>query len=670
MWYRQNMRSTPFFHLHMLPDFSFQVLADELLLATGYFRLESSTHDLLSGVQIARESGYQPVQFMLGAGQRNEISAQNNAIQIRLTIDQYPQWPNANILQWTLTNSSNAPLEITAMSMPVLRLDPGWADLAKGFWSFQGAAVQWGQDFAFAVNGNLERENYLGHIQNGEGGGIPLVYFWNQQAGLALAHIEPEQQNLWMPVRANDQHVQAEIAEFHPIMLQPGQSIHSPHVLLSLHSGDFFAPLDLYRQLLGAQGVKPGQPQPEDYAPAWCSWGYEFDVRPAEIIGVLPALKNLGIHWLTLDDRWFDCYGDWNPRSDTFPGGEVDMRGMVEQIHAAGGLAQIWWYPLCVEDGVGSWDDHAYSFSEVYRQHPDWLLLDVTGEVARNNRGLSILCPGLPEVQEYTLRLTRRFIQDWDFDGHKLDNIYTVPACHNPAHHHADPDESCAGFARIYRQLFELTRALKPHSVTQICPCGTPPTFSLIPAMSQAVTTDPTSSAQIRQRIKFYKALLGPQAAVFADHVELSDGGMDFASEIGVGGVPATKFVWPEDPSVRARLQEWWGLSPEKQALWKEWLDRYAAFPLAQGEYLNLYDLGFDHPEGHVIRLNGRMYYAFFTPNSTAVYSGPVEFRGLGPGVYQLFDYVRQQMLGQVQGPRAVIPVDFQGSLLVEGTEL
>jgi alpha-galactosidase len=42
----------------------------------------------------------------------------------------------------------------------------------------------------------------------------------------------------------------------------------------------------------------------------------------------------------------------------------------------------------------------------------------------------------VPEVQAYYKQLTERFIHDWDFDGHKLDNIYAMPRCYNPAHHH------------------------------------------------------------------------------------------------------------------------------------------------------------------------------------------------------------------------------------------
>jgi alpha-galactosidase len=202
--------------------------------------------------------------------------------------------------------------------------------------------------------------------------------------------------------------------------------------------------------------------------------------------------------------------------------------------------------------------------------------------------------------------------------------------------------------------------------VTQICPCGTPPTFSLLPYMDQAVTADPTSSVQIRQRIKFYKALLGPGAAVFADHIELSDGSDDFASEIGAGGIPATKFVWPEDPFIRLRLMEWWGLTPEKQALWKRWMEIYRTHHLADGEYLNLYDLAYDKPEAHAIRKGQKLYFAFYTEHHDQEYQGEVSLRGLEQATYRLHDYAQDAWLGEARGPQALLKVQFQGSLLLE----
>jgi len=275
-----------------------------------------------------------------------------------------------------------------------------------------------------------------------------------------------------------------------PHVLQPGESLHGLRCMISLHQGDFYDALEQYRQVMAANGWIPARTQSEDYAPVWCSWGYEFDVRPENMLGVLPALQDLGIHWLTLDDRWFDRYGDWNPRPDTFPGGASEMRQLVDRIHQSGGYAQIWWYPLAVEDGIGGYDDQPYQLAELLRQHPDWLCLNADGSVARNNRGLAILDPALPQVQEYILALTRRFIEEMGFDGHKLDNIYTVPPCYNPLHHHQDPQESCRAMAQVYKIIYETTRALKTHSVTQICPCGTPPLFTLLPYMDQAVTAD------------------------------------------------------------------------------------------------------------------------------------------------------------------------------------
>ena len=533
-------------------------------------------------------------------------------------------------------------------------------------WSLQGAAVQWGQDFAFPLPANFQRDNFLGHIQNDEGGGIPLAYFWNNQRGLALMHVEPEPKDWHLPVESQSGQVWAALEDRHSLTLQPGQSRQSLRVIISLHHGDFFEPLRLYREVLSVQGVTPARPTAADYEPAWCSWGYGADVRPEEVLGVLPKATELSLRWLTLDDRWFDRYGDWNPRADTFPGGAAQMRWLVDQIHRARGHAQIWWYPLAVEDGHGRWETVEYGYAEILRQHPDALILNPDGSIARNNRGLAILCPALPEVQEHLRQTTLKFVRDWNFDGHKLDNVYTVPACHNPAHHHARPEESIEALAEAYRIIFEITRQLKPDSVTQICPCGSPLTFSLLPYNDQPVTADPTSSRQIRQRIKFYKALFGPYAAVFADHVELSDEGCDFASEIGVGGVPSTKFIWPDDPAVRSRLKEVWALSPERETLLKKWLTIYREHRLAEGEYLNLYDVAFDQPEAHAIRANGRLYYAFYAGQIDQVYRGSIALRGLEAKTYRVYDYVDNRDLGVVHGPGAMLDVEFVGALLIE----
>jgi alpha-galactosidase len=105
-------------------------------------------------------------------------------------------------------------------------------------------------------------------------------------------------------------------------------------------------------------------------------------------------------------------------------------------------------------------------------------MLDKDGQHARMTSGMAGLCPAVPEVQEYYRELTKRFISDWGFDGHKLDFAFTVPPCYNPRHHHKSPYESTQAMGEIYKIIFQTTRALKPESVTQSCPCGTPPNMA------------------------------------------------------------------------------------------------------------------------------------------------------------------------------------------------
>jgi len=318
--------------------------------------------------------------------------------------------------------------------------------------------------------------------------------------------------------------------------------------------------------------------------------------------------------------------------------------------------------PLGVEDGEGKWESHKYVVSKVVQEHPDWLILDKHGKHARMTRDLAVLDPALPEVQAYYKQLTEKFIRDWGFDGSKLDNIYTVPACYNPAHHHKSPQDSVNAMGAVYKIIFETTRSIKPESVTQACPCGTPPSLAWLPFIDQAVTADPVGAVQVRRRIKMYKALLGPQSAVYGDHVELSamtpkgkgdwsEHGDDFASTLGVGGVPGTKFVWPDPGPKYAN-----GLYNEKM--------------LSKGNFLDLYVYGYDSPEAYAIEKDGKMYYAFFAPEN-GTWKGEVELRGLKPGSYRVMDYVEGKDLGTVEAGAsgaAKLKAEFKEHLLVEAS--
>jgi hypothetical protein len=107
-------------------------------------------------------------------------------------------------------------------------------------------------------------------------------------------------------------------------------------------------------------------------------------------------------------------------------------------------------------------------------------------------------------------------------------------------------------------------------------------------------------------------------------------------------------------------------LTPDKDALWKKWFGLYRQKMISSGEFLDLYTVGFDVPEGYAIRKDQKMYYAFFTPpnrpwgldkppdlppSRDEVWEGRLELRGLDKSKeYEVVDYEHGKSLGSLKG--------------------
>jgi len=598
-----------------------------------------------------------------------------------LTLEVYDAFPNLALLSARLRNAGSNGVSLDSVTVQHHRFtaDDNPANPNHTLWTFQGSSLKWGKDEIFAMPAKFSQENPfgapvavkddLGHV----GGGIPVVAFWSNRVGEAIGHVETLPLALSIPVQtASDGRVEASVSIPAQTLLNPGEVYSTPRTFLAVYAGDFYEPLHLWSDAIEKEGLSRPANNDENYAVSWCGWGYEFAVTPKQMLDTIPKLKELGIHWATLDDGWFNNYGDWQPRQPSFAGNAIE--DMVKKFHEQGIKVQLWWLPLGVEDGHYGYGGRRFVVSEVAKDHPDWLILDESGKPARMARNLAALCPALTEVRTYYKQLTERFIRDWDFDGHKLDNIYSTPLCYNPSHHHKSPYDSVNAMGEVYKTIFEATRALKPGSVTQSCPCGTPPSLAWLPFMDQAVTADPVGAVQVRRRIKMYKALLGPDSAVYGDHVELSamtrvgkewsEHGDDFASTIGTGGVVGTKFVWP-DPGPKFKAVN---LTSAKEEHWKKWIGLYNQNMLSKGEFKDLYVTGYDTPEGYAIAKGGKMYFAFFAP-SAAGWKGEVELRGLKPGKYRVRDYAEDKDLGSVEAGAngvALLPTEFKDHLLLE----
>jgi alpha-galactosidase len=593
----------------------------------------------------------------------------------KLTIELYENYPYAALTSAVYKNIGASEITIDKVVSNYFRLDASSMDPENkpcDFWSYQGASVAWGLDYVLPIKDGFRQKNWMGvQPETKTGGGVPLVDIWNETAGLAVAHVEIKPQLVSFPVEvAPDKRVDLSVQREVSQTLAPGESYQTLKGAVIAHTLDYFDPLRTFSGLMADQGLKQQQPSEEAYEAIWCGWGYLTDFTLDDIYKTLPKLKELGIKWVVIDDRWWDKYGDWNPRDYTFPGGEEQVKQFVDSLHSQGFKVKIWWAPTPVQpEVIPSWGGSVDpGMAQVAKDHPEWLIMDEEGNYPRDCRDMYQFCPGVPEVREYMKELTTRFIGEWGFDGHKLDAYYVVPPCHNPAHNHQHPEESYEDLHELLKIIYETSKEIKPSSVTEICNCGTTQDFYQSVYIDQPVVSDPTSVEQSRRRVKAMKALWGPDAPVYADHVEhirpeadmhdksdTAKVGQDFATSMGPGGVIGTKFTWPNGPK---NMQ----LTGEREKHWQKWVKLYHEKMLSKGNYLNLYDIIYDKPESHVIQKNGSYYYAFYADE----WQGPIELRGLENKEYKVYDYVNEVDMGTVTGPVGKISPTFKEHLLIE----
>ena len=110
-----------------------------------------------------------------------------------------------------------------------------------------------------------------------------------------------------------------------------------------------------------AMGIKP---RTEKKLAGYSSWYNRYqDITEDTIREDLTGCRSLLCpgDLFQIDDGWEPKVGDWlETDAQKFPHG---LKGMVEEIHAAGFQAGLWLAPfVCEKD------------SALFRQHPDWLL--------------------------------------------------------------------------------------------------------------------------------------------------------------------------------------------------------------------------------------------------------------------------------------------------------
>jgi len=594
----------------------------------------------------------------MGRGKKSTITGSfehdGYAVHKILEITVYDSFPDIALMQLKYINTGQRDIDVLKWvnnEYPVLS-----AGDTPAFWSFQASSTHERSDWILPVDSAFFRKNYMGMNNTDYGGGIPVADIWRKDAGIAIGHVDLLPRMISLPVEKekydNRAYIHIEYEYPLPRAFKTGDTLTTYNTFVSVHTGDCFRTLRAYSKFMQASGIKMAPVEPEAYQAVWCAWGYERRFTLHEIIGTLPKVKELGLKWVDIDDGYQQAEGDWDISPTRFPRGRDDMRNLVDQIHRMGLKTKIWWAPLAVDPA-----------SQLLSRNPDIIL--------RNRDGVPqfisywdsyYMSPVYHKTISHTRDVLRMFLKEWDFDGLKMDGgfLNCVPPDYDPGHGLDYPEQSYENLPGFFEMIYETARSYKPHAVLQICPCGAAMSFFTMPWTNQTVASDPTSSWQTRLKGKTYKALLG-KASYYGDHVELSDGGNDFASQIGVGAVLGTKFTWPRDNPYATEGE--FILTPEKEMIWKKWISLYNQKMLPAGNYLGeLYDIGYDRPEAHVIQKGDTLYYAFYGLDWT----GEIELRGLDDRSYQVTDYVNGKEYGTITGEKNHIRTGFTGSLLLQ----
>ena len=605
-------------------------------------------------------SSKQDIKDKIGEGTIYEFigvsTTEETEIQKTLRIKTYQDFPNMAIYQVNYINLSKEDVLIDEWISHNYTVKQNMND--SMFWSFQGSSTDARADWILPVQQGFEQENYMGMNNSDYGGGIPVLDLWRSDAGLAIGHTSLTPELVSFPVKMKKKSTQAVIQlkkEFKDsYVLKSGDSLTSLESFVMVHTKDCFAPLKQFSAYMQAKGIKFVESEEAAYEPVWCAWGYERDFTLDEIIGTLPKVKELGFKWAVLDDGFQRAEGDWKVNKQKFPKGEQQMKNLVKTIHSYDLKAKLWWAPLAVDPCTPLLKND----KDILLFNEDWSPRFITWWDSWYMSPLS------PKTKEHTEEVVSMFLNDWDFDGLKMDgqHMNAVPPDYNPANTD-EPELAVKKLPEFFESIYQSAIKIKPHAVIENCPCGCCMSFYNMPYMNQAVSSDPLSSWQIRLKGKVYKALIG-KTAYYGDHVELSDNASDFASSFGIGAVLGSKFTWPKDnPTASGEFL----LTLEKEQIWKKWISLYNDKMLSKEEYLgDLYDIGFDEPETHIIKKGESLYYAFYAEK----WNGELEFRGIKKGKsYKIYDYINDRNLGEVQADKPYISTDFEGYLLVELSE-
>ncbi|SPO03158.1 probable alpha-galactosidase C precursor [Cephalotrichum gorgonifer] len=299
--------------------------------------------------------------------------------------------------------------------------------------------------------------------------------------------------------------------------LGPGESLTSPECVSVFSSSGVGNMSRKFHKLYRRNLIKSkfvNEPRPA----LLNSWeGVYFDVNEATIDRLAQASANLGVKLFVLDDGWFGDkhprindkagLGDWVVNPKRFPNSLKPVAENVCKLKVAGSTDDT-----RLKFGLWIEPEMVNARSELYEQHPDWILH--AGDYPRSEtRQQLVLNVALPEVQEFIIAAVTRILEDAPISYVKWDHNRGTHESPSPANHHAY-------ILGIYR-VFDVLTSRFPDILWEGCASGggrfDPGILQYFPQVWTSDGTDPLD----RISIQFGTSLVYPPSTMGA-HISVS----------------------------------------------------------------------------------------------------------------------------------------------------
>lgn len=204
----------------------------------------------------------------------------------------------------------------------------------------------------------------------------------------------------------------------------------------------------------------------------WCSWhSLGKNISHEIILDQAEKAKSINLEYILIDDGWCQ-WGDWQkPLKKKFPFGIKSTSNYIRKLDLKTGL---WLAPFLVEPK-----------SELYQNHPDWIIRDQKGKPVNGWRyspfdsflGVKkyILNFEIPEVRKYIQDSLKKIIVEWNISLIKLDFLYAP--YFNPKY------ETDKTPHRFLVDLFSYLRSNFPQIYVIACGCPYKPAKYLVDAI-------------------------------------------------------------------------------------------------------------------------------------------------------------------------------------------